>query len=336
MDSKYRRGVKMWRNGLSIELRHLRYFIAAAEHGSFRKAGEAVGVQESAISRRVRDLEDQLGASLFNRYNSGVRLTFAGERFLRRARQIIRNVGDGAEDVASIGRSEDGRVRVGIYSSIASGFIAELLRAYEGHHPSVDIQMIEGNPAEHVAAIRRLKLDVAFVTGTCEWSDCDTVQLWSERVFAVLPNDHVLAVQEELQWSDLTEQAFIVNDTAPGQEIYDYLVLRLADLGRHPDIRVQSVGRDNLLPLVALGRGLTVVSEAMTAAQFPGLCYRLIAGEILLFNAVWSPKNDNPAFRRFLSLARSIAALRKSDVIKLRSPMIGESGALSRKRDPSR
>lgn len=184
MDSKSRCGVKMWRNGLSIELRHLRYFIAAAEHGSFRKAGAAIGVQESAISRRVRDLEDQLGASLFNRYNGGVHLTFAGERFLHRARHIIRNVGDCAEDVASIGRSEHGRVRVGIYSSIASGFLAELLRTYADQHPGVDIEMIEGNPAEHVAAIRRLELDIAFVTGTREWSDCDTVHLWSERIFA--------------------------------------------------------------------------------------------------------------------------------------------------------
>lgn len=333
--SKTRRNVKTRRKELSIELRHLRYFIAAAEHGSFRKAGAACEVQESAISRRVRDLEDELGASLFNRYNGGVRLTFAGERFLRRARQIIRNVGHGVEDVASIGRSEDGRVRIGIYSSIASGFLAELLRMYEDQHPSVDIEMIEGNPAEHVAAIRQLTLDVAFVRGTRAWSDCDTVHLWSDRAFVVLPDRHGLAEREEIQWQDLTEQAFIVSDSAPGQEIYDYLVLRLGDLGRHPDIRVQYVGRDNLLPLVALGRGLTVVSEAMTAARFPGLCYRPIVGEILRFNAVWSPKNDNPALRRFLSLARSMAASRKPDGIKLPSSTIAGSVGLSRKRDRS-
>lgn len=326
----------MRRDEPSIELRHLRYFIAAAEHGSFRKAGVARDVQESAISRRVRDREDELGASLFHRYNGGVRLTFAGERFLRRARQIIRSVGHGAEDVASIGRSEGGRVRIGIYSSIASGFLADLLRLYEKQHPSVDIEMIEGGPAEHVAAIRQFKLDVAFVRGTRVWSDCDAAHLWMERAFVVLPDRHVLAEREEIQWQDLTEQAFIVSDTAPGQEIHDYLVLRLADLGQHPDIRVQYVGRDNLLLLVALGRGLTVVSEAMTAARFPGLCYRPIAGEILLFDAVWSPKNDNPAFRSFLSLARLMAASRKSGGIKPPSSTIVGNGGLSQKRERSR
>jgi DNA-binding transcriptional LysR family regulator len=291
-------------------------------------------VQESAISRRVRDLEDELGASLFHRYNGGVRLTFAGERFLRRARQIIRSVGHGAEDVASIGRSEGGRVRIGIYSSIASGFLADLLRLYEKQHPSVDIEVIEGNPAEHVAAIRQSKLDVAFVRGTRVWSDCDAAHLWTERAFVVLPDRHVLAEREEIQWQDLTEQAFIVSDTAPGQEIHDYLVLRLAAFGQH---RIS--GFNMSVATICCPwwpQGLTVVSEAMTAARFPGLCYRPIVGETLLFNAVWSPKNDNPAFRSFLSLARSIAASRKSGGIKPPSSTIVGNGGLSQKRARTR
>ncbi|WP_243395851.1 LysR family transcriptional regulator [Sphingomonas oleivorans] len=74
---------------IPFELRHLRYFVAAADHGSFRKAGAALGVQESAISRRIRDLEDRLGASLFHRHSGGVFLTQAGQRFLRQARRAL-------------------------------------------------------------------------------------------------------------------------------------------------------------------------------------------------------------------------------------------------------
>ncbi len=300
----------------AVELRHLRYFVAVAEQGSFRRAGAAIGVQQSALSRRIRDLEDQLGASLFHRHSGGVCLTIAGQRFLSRSRQIIRSVGDGLEDVAAIGRSENGRIKIGIYSSIASGFLAELLRHYGDIHGKVRIELIDGNPAEHAAAIRQLKLDVAFVTGTQDWFDCDTVQLWSERVFAVLPEAHVLAERDTLEWCQLVDEAFIVSEAAPGQEIHDYLVQRLAGLGRHPKISVQHVGRDNLLPLVALGQGLTVTSEATTAALFPGISYRPITDEILPFSAVWSPRNDNPAFRRFLSMARAVATKRRSNTVK--------------------
>lgn len=292
----------------SIELRHLRYFVAAAEHGSFRKAGVALGLSQSAISRCVADLEDQIGASLFHRHSWGVSPTYAGQRFLARARKAIRTIGEGAQDVASAGRSEHGHVRIGIYSSIASGFLAELLAHYGQRHRKVRIEMIDGNPNEHVAAIRHFSLDVAFITGARDWPDCEQEHLWSEHVFAVLPDRHPLARQEDLTWRDLSGETFIVSESPPGQEIHDHLVRCLADLGRHPDIHVQQVGRDNLVPLVALSRGLTLISEAMTVAQFPGVVYRPILGEILPFSAVWSPKNDNPAFRRLLSLARSMAA----------------------------
>lgn len=299
-----RKGVKC---SDKVELRHLRYFVAVVEHGSFRKAGAAVGRSQAAISRSIAKLEDEIGASLFHRHTWGVSQTYAGQRFLVHARRVIRTVGEGAREVASAGRSEKGRVRIGIYSSIASGFLAELLEVYGRRHSAVRIEVADGNPAEHVAAIRQLNLDVAFITGTRDWPDCERVLLWSERVFVVLPDHHALANREEVVWRDLADEFFIVSETAPGQEIYDHLVRRLADLGRHPEIQVQYVGRDNLVPLVALGRGLTLVSEAITVAQFPGVVYRPILGEVLPFSAVWSASNDNPAFRRFLSLAKAMA-----------------------------
>lgn len=305
----------------SIELRHLRYFVAAAEHGSFRKAGAALERSSAAVSRCIADLEDQIGASLFHRHTWGISQTYAGQRFLRRARSAIRIVGESVQDVAAAGRSEQGRLRIGIYSSIASGFLAELLSTYARRHSRVTIEMVDGNPDEHVAAIRQLSLDVAFLTGKREWPDCERTSLWSERVFAVLPELHRLSDGVELEWHDLADETFIVSERAPGQEIYDHLVRCLADLGRHPAIQVHDVSRDNLMPLVALGGGLTLVSEAMTVAQFPGVTYRPIRGEILPFSAIWSVRNDNPAFRRMLSLAKTMAApppppeVRQSDAL---------------------
>lgn len=295
---------------LTIELRHLRYFVATAEQGSIRKAGTVLGLDHSAVSRRIRDLEDHLGASLFNRHRGGVCLTLAGERFLLRARRALRSIGDGERDVSAIGRSEEGLIRIGIFSSLASGYLTDLLQAYSGRHSRVRIEFFDGDPAEHIAAVRHVRIDVAFVTGTAERAGCDMAHLWSERVFAVLPECHHLATKTELDWRDLSHERFIVSDIAPGPEIQDYLVQRLADLGHRPDIELQAVGRDNLLPLVALRRGLTLTSEATTAAHFPGIVYRPIRGESLPFSAIWSPVNDNPSMRRLLSMARSMASAR--------------------------
>lgn len=164
-----------------------------------------------------------------------------------------------------------------------------------------------GNPPEHIAAVRKLCLDVAFITGTAAWDACEAEHLWCEKVFVVLPDNHPLAGKPAFGWGDLASERFIVSDVAPGQEIHDYLVAHLAGLGRQLDIQSQQVGRDNILSLVALGRGLTLTSEATTVAQFPGITYRELADEVLPFSMVWSAQNDNPACRRLLSLARSMA-----------------------------
>jgi DNA-binding transcriptional LysR family regulator len=117
-----------------IELRHINYFVVASEQGSFRKAATLLSIQESAVSRRIRDLEDQLGASLFQRHSGGVCLTQAGQRFLRRARIALQQIEDGVNDVAAIGRSEEGIIKVGIFSSLASGFLFELLKEFDRKH----------------------------------------------------------------------------------------------------------------------------------------------------------------------------------------------------------
>lgn len=290
----------------TIRLRQLRHFLAAADHGSFRKAAIALAINKSSVSRQIRDLEDELGASLFLRHSGGVRLTVAGQEFLRSARHALRQIDIGVTKVAAVGRADQGLLKVGIFSSLASGFLFDLLRTFGRHHPTVQIDLMDGNPAEHVAAVRKLDLDIAFITGTTRWDGCETEHLWCERIFVVLPTDHPLAAKAELGWPDLTGERFIVSDVAPGQEIHDYLVAHLAGLGHHPDIQSQQVGRDNILSLVAVGRGITLTSEATTVGQFPGIAFRQLADEVLPFSMVWSDQNDNPACRRLLSMARAM------------------------------
>lgn len=88
-----------------MELRHLRYVLAAAEAGSFRAAARALGIRESAVSRRIRDLEDEIGAALFVRSHKGVKLTYAGQRFVCRSRTALDQISDATKDVGAIGRA---------------------------------------------------------------------------------------------------------------------------------------------------------------------------------------------------------------------------------------
>ncbi|MFG1412009.1 LysR family transcriptional regulator [Tardiphaga sp. 862_B3_N4_1] len=290
-----------------FEIRHLRYVIAMAELGSVRRAARALNVQPSTVSRRIRDLEDEIGAALFLRGHGGVSLTIAGERFIRRARRALNQLTYAAQEVGMVGRGQAGIVRIGLMSSMASGFIATLLDAYGADHAEVRIDYIEGDASEHIPAIQQNRLDVAFLTGTPAVEGCDVTHLWNERIYVAMSIAHEFAGKAEIKWSDLRGQAFIVSEAQSGPEIHDYLVKHLSEPSYSPDIQHHAVYRDTLMQIVAGGHSLTLTSEATVAAQFPGVVYRPLAGEILPFCAVWSPRNDNPAFRRFLSLAKVIS-----------------------------
>lgn len=292
---------------LDLDLKHLRYLIAAADHGSFRKAAAVLQVQESAISRRIRDIEDRIGASLFLRRPDGVSLTLAGQRFVGQVHQALGHIREGIDEVATIGRAERGHIKVGLFSTLASGFLSELFRRYDGEHAGVHVDFFEGEATDHAKAVRQLELDVAFVIGSSEWPDCDAVQLWSERIFAALPEDHDLAEEAELAWDQLADEDFIVRDTGPGRQIKDYIAGRVHEIDADAHFEIQRVGRSNILNLVALKRGLTLVSESESTIKVPGVVYRPIRGEKVPFYAVWHSRNDNPAFRTLLSLAKSMS-----------------------------
>jgi DNA-binding transcriptional LysR family regulator len=219
-----------------MELRHLRYVLAAAEAGSFRAAARALGIRESAVGRRIRDLEDEIGAALFVRSHKGVKLTYAGQRFVCRSRTALDQISDATKDVGAIGRAEDGVVRIGIFSSMASGFLAELFQAYDAGHAGVRLDFVDGVPLDHVAAVRQYRLDVAFVSGELALTDCDVVQLWTEQVYVVLPTHHKLATLSGIGWSDLGGEPFIFSEALPELDISNFLTRHLVESGDRPVI----------------------------------------------------------------------------------------------------
>lgn len=298
-----------------MDLIALRYALLAAEHLSFRQAASALEVRQSVVSRRVRTLEDQLGVSLFERHRAGVRLTEAGRRFLQQVRAALSDLDYAVKSAGGAGRGAEGSLRIGIFSAIAAGFIRELVRGFVAEHPSVAIDIWEDAPRSHIARVREHRIDVAFVTGEPKVAGCDVTRLWTERVFAVLPEQHALAGERGITWEALRDERFIVSRSEPGPAIHDYVIKRLAELGHHPSVERYTVGRETLMHLVALGFGISLTSEATIATRFSEVVFRPIATpeDVLPFSAVWSPTNDNPVLRRFLSLARRLSAEQQTE-----------------------
>lgn len=268
------------------------------------------GLRQSVLSRRVRDLENELGVSLLERHRSGARLTIAGREFLVTARSALATLEYGARRAAHAGTGGNGHLRIGIFASVAGGFSYEMIAAFRRRHGHVIVEIAEGAPADHLLRIQERLLDVAIVTGVTRVGGLKSERVWTEKVALAVSRSDPLSGEAAIGWERLQDRRFIVSCDEPGPEIQDWLTPRLAALGRHPDIVRCKAARETLLILVGLGFGLTVVSEAATGVSYPNVEFRFFQGEedLLPFHLVWSDENDNPALRRFLSLARALAS----------------------------
>lgn len=133
-----------------MELRHLRYFVAVADELNFRKAAERLNVTRPALSKQIKDLEEETGLHLLERDTVSVALTDAGSVFLAEARAILSDV----ENAVALAReAQDGRrgeLRIGSAGQIAASFLPEALRAFRSTFPDVEVVFVEMTPPEQL------------------------------------------------------------------------------------------------------------------------------------------------------------------------------------------
>ena len=292
--------------GSRIPLVSLIHALAVAEHLNFRHAASALGVSQSSVSTRIKQLEQDLGTPLFERRHRGVRLTEAGQHFLEHVATGIEHLDHAVRTAGTIARGEQGRLRVGLHLSIAAGFLAELLGQFRELHPTVDLQISEGRARDTIREVREGRLDVAFIVGVPPAGDCRSKPLWTEALLVALQEDHPLAAAEGVRWPELAREPFLARSSGAGPQAHDHIVLRLAGKWSQPHIRRLDVERDTLMSMVAQGYGITLTSEAAAQASFPGVVFRPILDEPepITFSAVWFPHNRSQALLNLLALAQ--------------------------------
>lgn len=177
-----------------MELRHLRYFVAVASHGSFNRAAEALHLTQPPLSRQVRDLEEELGVALLVRGPNAVRLTAAGELFYEEAREVLARAEEAVRRVRGEERSET--LRVGFAPSMTTGIMSAALEKFQLSTPRVRVELADLSSRElnELAAAGRLDLviapEISITLGKTEfcWTELRRLQ-----PILILPQSHPLA-----------------------------------------------------------------------------------------------------------------------------------------------
>jgi DNA-binding transcriptional LysR family regulator len=186
-----------------IELRHLHYFIAVAEELNFRRAAERIHIDQTPLSRTVRDLEDQLGVQLFVRAPRKLHLTPAGLRLLQDARNIFIRI----ERTYRAVRETDARfrapLRIGVADGIAQPKLSECMVRWREVAPEIPLELTEMRASELADALQREELDAGFSFGLPDDETLTQQPAWSYPVMALLPIGHELAGQSVLPIADV-------------------------------------------------------------------------------------------------------------------------------------
>jgi DNA-binding transcriptional LysR family regulator len=236
-----------------------------------------------------------------------VRLTNAGTRFLDDIRGVFAQLDRATTALQAAGYAGEGHLRLGFACSISGGFLHELLMRWRSSHPNVGLTICDGSLEELVAGVVQRELDLTVTTGSAVPPGCAMEQLWVDRIFLVAASSSAISRLESVSLGEVLQERFIINQSNFSGEIRDFLIKQLSDLGVSPSVQAFDVGREMLFTMVGMGFGCTTAATVETGTRYAGTSYVPIRDFRLPFNAVWSPENDNPALRRFLTEARKLS-----------------------------
>lgn len=299
-----------------MDLRHLRYIVASARNGSFSAAAHEFNVRQPIVSKRIKEVEDELGVMLFGRSTAGARLTPAGKVFVVEARRIIEDFDRLAERAKASGVGTLGRIVVGFYKSLSTGALRTFLSDFRQRYPDIDLELLEAPFTDIIAGLHSGRVDAALILGDpgkCEV--LESLALWSEHLVVALPKSHPLAKKPVIYWSELKGERFLISHNDPGPDIRNILLRHLAAPSDHPDIVTLHLGRENILSEVGSGEGISLQCESASGLTGLGVVFRPLhdgnGATRIGYIVCWKPDNINPVLKT-LCLALKDAMLIRS------------------------
>lgn len=257
-----------------MDLRLLRYFVAVAETEHVSRAAERLHISQSPLSRQVRQLEAQLGLSLFRREKQRVRLTDEGRWLLAEARALLDRTSRLEREAARRARGEAGGLSVGfVRTAMWNRLLPTALRRFRRAHSDVRVDLRVMASEAQFEELRRGELDLGLTHVTPRGTDLVAVELLAEPFRLALPRGHSLATRKRVAPRDLDGQAGVVLSRAVHAAGYDRLAAAGARAGFVLDVRAEASDHATVLGLVESGAGIALVpASARTAGR--GVVFR--------------------------------------------------------------
>ena len=200
----------------SLENFRLTVFRKVAQQLSFRKAAEELYLTQPAVSLQIKALEEELGAVLFDRSGSQVKLTPAGQALIRFAEDSSRLLHEAVHALASLGGAHRGALALGASTTIAQYLLPRLLSEFCASHPRVHATLVSGNTEQIVTAIENDKIDLGFIEGPPHSRDLTLVPFLEDELVLLVPAAHEWAERKIIAPSELTRVPLLMRERGSG------------------------------------------------------------------------------------------------------------------------
>jgi LysR family cyn operon transcriptional activator len=279
-----------------MELRHLRYFVSVAEAASVSKAALQVHVSQPALSRQIRDLEDELGVRLFDRLGRRIQLTAAGEDLLRRSRDVLATAESLVEHARTLAGGVTGVLRIGATPQAMQSVMAGFLPGFQRARPGVEVRLIEEGGMRLYELVERGELHLA-LSGILTHSRLECRALFPIRVLAVAARTSRWKRRTTIDVTELAgEPVLLLSGEFGSRQLFD-AACRLARI--HSRVILESREPHSLIALAEAGQGIAVVPSTVQFVSRNIRIMPLIQDRLSLGvwgGLAWDPKRALPAY----------------------------------------
>ncbi len=240
---------------MPMDLHHLRTFLAVADCGGVARAAQRLNLSQPAASRQIQTLETELGLRLFDRVGRRVRLTFAGEDLIPRARRLLAEAQSLRERARALKSGASGQIRIGATPPMIEAVLAGFLSQWRRRYPGIDVNVVEDGGAGLIGRLERGEVHLAYVpVGDSRFSGR---LLYPIHVLAVLPRAHPLAGSASLEIARLVnEPLLLLHRTFASRQWFD-AACQTANLT--PNVLLESGAPNAVLELAAAGYGIAIL-----------------------------------------------------------------------------
>jgi DNA-binding transcriptional LysR family regulator len=294
-----------------VELRQLRQFIAIAEELSFRRAAARLHMSQPPLSAAIQRLEEIVGRPLLERSRHHVKLTSAGEAFLREARRTIAQARLAVEGAQRAADGQEGTLRLSFVPSATLGILPILLRTFQREYPTVRLALTGDTTTRQVDMLRRTEVDLAIVVPPLnDPRDLKLDVLREEPFVLAVPVEHPLAASKRIDLKEVAAEPFISFPLAEGPGFVGSLLKACQQAGFAPRIVQEASQMQTILTLVAGGIGVALVPASMRTVHMQNVVYlelierRQPVRYSLVF--AYHAGHDNPVIDAFLSMTHRV------------------------------